>query len=789
MGNQLGGKFYDLEEITTSKKTQFWKMYNAKMNENSNEVTVFEFSGTEELLMECSQKSLSAIKQLRHPSILKYVDNQIVDKNNFYLATSRVVPLVNVLQQLEASEILLGLSEIVDAIKFIHSYEKNHNNINLESIYVTVDKQRKFVLGDFFFYSDKNDEKFLDKVKTLRKETTKSDFDSFLNLISTLKKYLGTTLQNEKFSNFHEFLDLEVIKNDSFIHLMSFLSDMQVKSNKEKEEFFKNLDSEIRGLPLELVKKRLLPRFLSFPFFTEPSSIYFMKFFLTPSKENSKNSGLLSEDEFQSLMIPFLKTCFSSKNRSLRLKLLQTLDYFVMNLDLIYTEKYLADIILDGIYDLNDDLVMHSMDALIILSRNLSKTKNGLHVINTKILPSLHQFVVSHEIPMSLRSHALSCLIKNWSIGQIKRGIILSAIEKSIYDESFELKLHLLNNILMHLQYFDPRYLVSVILNMILPLALHEKIEVRSKTARVIKGILSHIDDVNIEKYNYGKVTSKEFNVTVDTIFPVTSHNKIIRIQKFKGSGPNILATLKMKENNEEFEVKETMKIEKIETVIKKENDETVVVKTEEIKVKTEEVIDKIDEILDEKKMNNDDEDEEQSWEDWNNEEDKKIEEIQKKISNERSISKPPTPVSKVTSSVAPSKKIKQMGAEEDDDEDQNRPEEPDYFSQLGMEKEIETKKSTKKTPKQNTQTKKESTPKVVIHQKNDKKSKKKSKKKEIKQEEEEDVGDVKLDLGQDEVLNSDIQLEGGWGTNLLSESNDNPDQVVETDDVNSING
>ena len=94
-------------------------------------------------------------------------------------------------------------------------------------------------MGDFFFYCDQKDEKYLEKVKSLRNEKSKSDFDSFLNLISSLKKYLGKTLENEKFSTFDEFLNLNVIKNNSFINLMSFLSDIQVKSNKEKENFFK----------------------------------------------------------------------------------------------------------------------------------------------------------------------------------------------------------------------------------------------------------------------------------------------------------------------------------------------------------------------------------------------------------------------------------------------------------------------------------------------------------------------------------------------------------------------
>jgi hypothetical protein len=39
----------------------------------------------------------------------------------------------------------------------------------------------------------------------------------------------------------------------------------------------------------------------------------------------------------------------------------------------------------------------------------------------------------------------------------------------------------------MHLQYFDPRHLITVILNLILPLTLNEQSEVRVKACRVIK--------------------------------------------------------------------------------------------------------------------------------------------------------------------------------------------------------------------------------------------------------------------------------------------------------------
>jgi hypothetical protein len=59
MGNQLATKFYDIEEISVQKKNQFWKLYQAKTNQDSIEVTLFEFSDSDKLLNECANNALS----------------------------------------------------------------------------------------------------------------------------------------------------------------------------------------------------------------------------------------------------------------------------------------------------------------------------------------------------------------------------------------------------------------------------------------------------------------------------------------------------------------------------------------------------------------------------------------------------------------------------------------------------------------------------------------------------------------------------------------------------------
>jgi hypothetical protein len=59
MGNQLATKFYDIAEISVQKNSQFWKLYQAKTNQDSNEVTLFEFSDSDKLLNECANNALS----------------------------------------------------------------------------------------------------------------------------------------------------------------------------------------------------------------------------------------------------------------------------------------------------------------------------------------------------------------------------------------------------------------------------------------------------------------------------------------------------------------------------------------------------------------------------------------------------------------------------------------------------------------------------------------------------------------------------------------------------------
>ncbi|EFC39549.1 predicted protein [Naegleria gruberi] len=157
MGNSnVSQKFSSLQPVPlvdTDKRFKFWKLYDGVFQKNvqsdNRNVSVFEFELTDKqakdlpkilrqqknendnqtaekpktkispldeepakTIIECARRGMKFLKTLRHPSILKYVDDIELNNSHFYIATEPVVPLRSVLPSLEMSEILLGLLQI-----------------------------------------------------------------------------------------------------------------------------------------------------------------------------------------------------------------------------------------------------------------------------------------------------------------------------------------------------------------------------------------------------------------------------------------------------------------------------------------------------------------------------------------------------------------------------------------------------------------------------------------------------------------------------------------------------
>lgn len=185
------------------------------------------------------------------------------------------------------------------------------------------------------------------------------------------------------------------------------------------------------------MKRRLVPRMLTLPFVTEPSASVFLPYLFTPkepeatpetpTKKSLAVLGLLGDEDYQFYVVPFIRKCFTSRNRSLRVRVLQHIEYYMWELPTEYVLGDLLDEVFLSLKDNNDDLVMFTMNALVLISKYLIKldeqTKKqeldiGSSIINHRIIRKLHHFACV-ETTLSVRSHALLCLMELWNVPKV----------------------------------------------------------------------------------------------------------------------------------------------------------------------------------------------------------------------------------------------------------------------------------------------------------------------------------------------------------------------------------
>ncbi|EFC39548.1 hypothetical protein NAEGRDRAFT_81290 [Naegleria gruberi] len=389
------------------------------------------------------------------------------------------------------------------------------------------------------------------------------NYQSFLKL-PAIKFWMSKALESEPQSRatFASFLKLKLFEQDPLCSIMLFFDDMRLKKASEKESFFKELKSQVNKLSLSLFKKRILPRMTTLPFVTEPASGTFLAH-LFSAKESSKRGidGILSGKDYDEHILTFIRKCYISKNYSLRIRILQTLEYYQNQIPPSVAISEVIPEIMKAIKDSSNELVMFTMNACVAFSKYLSKldqstqSTTGIEIINNQFLPSLHHYAVQNSFPrigqevdkekaiesvIALRSHALLCLLELWNLPGANKGIILTALHSNLFDKDIsELKVHALNVILIHMSRFDPRELMTYVMKPVLPLTLHEKEQVRSKATQVMKVALEYLSESDLSRCNLGMITSANDGITnVTPFFPPQSQKELVRVEIFSGQSP-----------------------------------------------------------------------------------------------------------------------------------------------------------------------------------------------------------------------------------------------------------
>ncbi|RUS19428.1 LOW QUALITY PROTEIN: hypothetical protein BC937DRAFT_87501 [Endogone sp. FLAS-F59071] len=471
------------EKVEWYEGQSIWSLHHGTKKDDGTPVSIFAFDCQKQRdRIPLAKNAFKKMRTIRHPDLLKYLDG-VENEQVIYIVTEMVEPVQNQLRQdPDANLTLWGLYKVANAIKFLNTdCSLVHGNVRLSSIFAT--KAGEWKLGGFELLGSPKEEGAViltfgglvpDSSKYASPETRKSGWsiikdipihstDAWLYACLIYESYNGSFTSSDQLTtrkeiptnmftaykgllapgpasrtDLNKFLEQGTRASGffqtDFLQVNLFLENLSIKEQKEKEGFYRKLDSVIEHFPMEFCKNKILPELLNaFEYGSGGAKV------LSPIV---KIGAHLTDEEYERTITASIVKMFASPDRTVRLSLLENLPSFVDHLGNKAVNDKIFPNVATGFTDGAPIVREQTVKAILLLIPKLSE-----RIINYDLLRYLAKLQVDEE--PGIRTNTTICLGKiarylsdavgwGWALGgllsieEVKRSSSLDLSSSSI---------------------------------------------------------------------------------------------------------------------------------------------------------------------------------------------------------------------------------------------------------------------------------------------------------------------------------------------------------------------